>query len=115
MITLEHQDRSLWNPPQIAEGLALVDQLPAVGRYEVEARIAAQHAMAATPEAVNWAAIADLYGQLPSTPVELNRAAAVAMAQGPRAGLDLMGAIHGLDEYYLSWREFARYVARRRL
>lgn len=102
LITLEHQDRTLWNHPQIAEGLALVAQLPATGRYEVEARIAAQHAMAATPEATNWAAIAALYEQLPPTPVvELNRAAAVAMARGPRAGLELMDAIHGLDEYYL--------------
>lgn len=102
LITLEHQDRSLWNHLQIAEGLTLVDQLPAIGRYEVEARIAAQHAMAATPEATNWAAIAALYEKLPSTPVvELNRAAAVAMAKGPRAGLELMDAIHGLDEYYL--------------
>jgi RNA polymerase sigma-70 factor (ECF subfamily) len=102
LITLDHQDRTLWIHTQMAEGLALVARLPATGRYEIEARIAAQHALALTPEATDWAAIAALYGQLPSTPVvELNRAAAVAVANGPRAGLDLMDAIQGLDEYYL--------------
>lgn len=101
LIILEDQDRGLWNRSQIEEALALLESAgPA--RYATEARIAAQHAIAATPGATNWTEIANLYGQLPRTPViDLNRAVAVAMAEGPAAGLALMNTIEGLDAYYL--------------
>ena len=53
LLTLDHQDRMLWNHAQMAEGVALVARLPATGRYEIEARIAAQYALALTPEATD--------------------------------------------------------------
>jgi RNA polymerase sigma-70 factor (ECF subfamily) len=103
LITLEDQDRTLWNREEIREGLAL---LPAHGgKYSLQARIAAMHASAARTEDTDWRAIAALYEelswQIPSAVVALNHAAAIAMAEGCGAGLALMNRITELDGYYL--------------
>jgi RNA polymerase sigma-70 factor, ECF subfamily len=85
LVLLEEQDRGLWDREQIEEGLGLVERLPP-GPYALQAAIAAQHARAVSPDATDWARIADLYALLarvtPSPVVELNRAVAVAMAEG---------------------------------
>ena len=98
LVLLDEQDRREWDQGQIAEGLDLVERLPP-GPYALQAAIAAEHARAATPEATDWPRIAELYGFLarvaPGPVVELNRAAAVAMAEGEERGLELMA---GLDE-----------------
>ncbi len=104
MVLLEDQDRSLWDRDQIEQGLALVDTLTGVvGPYSVQARIAAEHARAERAEDTDWRRIGLLYGQLtriqPSPVIELNRAIAVAMDEGPEAGLELIDAIEGLDKY----------------
>ena len=104
MVLLEAQDRSLWDRDQIEQGLALVDTLTGVvGPYSVQARIAAEHARAERAEDTDWRRIGLLYGQLtriqPSPVIELNRAIAVAMDEGPEAGLELIDAIEGLDKY----------------
>jgi RNA polymerase sigma-70 factor (ECF subfamily) len=95
--TLEDQDRSLWDQAEIAEGSALIERTLRIGRagpYQLQAAIAAIHAEAAVAEATDWRQIAGLYELLarcnPSPVVELNRAAAVAMAEGPERGLQLM-------------------------
>lgn len=96
-VLLEDQDRSTWDREEIAEGLDLVAQLsrsvPA-GPYWIQAAIAAVHARAARPEQTDWRRIASLYEILaavsPSPVVELNRAVAVAMADGPERGLALI-------------------------
>jgi RNA polymerase sigma-70 factor (ECF subfamily) len=103
LITLEDQDRSLWNREEIREGLAMV---PATsGRYSLQARIAATHAKAARAADTDWRAIAALYEelswQIPSAVVALNHAVAVAMAAGCQTGLALMDRITELDSYYL--------------
>ncbi|MGH9409254.1 MAG: RNA polymerase subunit sigma-24, partial [Vicinamibacterales bacterium] len=93
------QDRSLWDRDQIAEGAALVERALAAsaGVYSLQAAIAALHAQASTPEATDWSEIVALYDLLlavtASPVVELNRAVAVAMAQGPEAGLRLVDDI----------------------
>lgn len=94
MVLLEDQDRSRWDQAEIAEGLALLDRALAArqpGPYQVQAAISAQHAQAATAAETDWAQIKALYGELarlaPSPVVELNRAAATGMADGPIAGL----------------------------
>ena len=99
---LDDQDRLLWNRDQIAEGLALVERALAarqVGPYTIQAAIAAVHANAANAAATDWAQIVALYDLLaraePSPVVELNRAVAVAMRDGPSAGLALIDAILG--------------------
>lgn len=112
IVLLEEQDRSLWNREQIAEGVRLVEQALSsrrFGPYTLQAAIAAVHAEAATPEATDWRQIVGLYDVLlrvESTPVvELNRAAAVAMRDGPEAGLALIDAILArgeLDGYQLA-------------
>jgi RNA polymerase sigma-70 factor, ECF subfamily len=104
MVLLEDQDRSLWDRAQIEEGLRLVDRLRGiVGPYSIQARIAAEHARARQAEDTDWRRIGLLYGQLrriqPSPVIELNRAIAVAMDEGPEAGLELIDAIDGLDRY----------------
>ena len=104
MVLLADQDRSLWDRAQIDEGLELVETLQGVvGPYSTQARIAAVHASAATADDTDWGRIALLYGQLtriqPSPVIELNRAIAVAMDQGPEAGLGLIDSIEGLDGY----------------
>ena len=110
LITVEEQDRSLWNRAEVDEALGLLAQPAgrepkAPGRYELEARIAAVHARAATPAETDWRAIARLYEELswfiPSAVVALNQAVAVAMSDGFETGLALMDRIGELDGYYL--------------
>jgi RNA polymerase sigma-70 factor (ECF subfamily) len=111
LVTLEDQDRSRWDRQQISEGVALLEaaaRRERTGPYVVQAAIAQCHATAASADDTNWALIADLYGLLtqlvPSAVVELNRAVAVAMADGPAAGLVLVDALAAsgrLDGYYL--------------
>jgi RNA polymerase sigma-70 factor (ECF subfamily) len=100
LVLLEDQNRSLWNRELIAEGAALVERALAsrrAGPYTLQAAIAAVHAEAATASATDWAQIVGLYDILarvePSPVVELNRAVAVAMRDGPEAGLALIDAI----------------------
>jgi RNA polymerase sigma-70 factor (ECF subfamily) len=100
LVLLGDQDRSQWDRIAIAEGLELLESLPANrarGPYEVQAAIAACHVRASTPEATDWPQIADLYGELlrltPSPVVELNRAVALAMADGPAVGLTIVDAL----------------------
>jgi RNA polymerase sigma-70 factor (ECF subfamily) len=104
LILLEDQDQSLWNRARIEEGRRALDRaarLRRVGSYQLQAAIAAVHAEKAT----DWPTIAGLYDQLarvaPSPIVELNRAVAVAMADGADQGLDLIAQIEGLDDYHL--------------
>ncbi len=105
LITLEHQDRSLWNRGQIREALTLLGNAPPEGRYGIEACIALLHAVAPAPAFTDWRHIAELYVELgrliPSPVVELNRAVAVAMSDGFEAGLALIDSLAGLDGYYL--------------
>lgn len=100
LILLEQQDRSLWNRAQIVEGIALVERALAsrqVGPYTIQAAIAAVHAEASDAAATDWAQIVSLYDLLmqaeSSAVVELNRAVAVAMRDGPSEGLVLVDAI----------------------
>jgi RNA polymerase sigma-70 factor (ECF subfamily) len=100
LVLLADQDRSRWDQGEIAEGTQVLDAALRRGRpgaYQVQAAIAACHATTADAAATDWAEIAALYGELvrlvPSPVVELNRAVAVAMADGPAAGLDLVAAL----------------------
>ena len=112
LILLDDQDRSLWNREQMREGLALVRRALAVepvGPYTLQAAIAAVHAGARNAAATDWNQIVGFYDVLlraePSPVVELNRAAAVAMRDGPAAGLSLIDAILArgeLGEYHLA-------------
>ncbi|HYC46690.1 MAG TPA: RNA polymerase sigma factor [Burkholderiales bacterium] len=112
VVLLEDQDRTLWDRAQIAEGVALVQRALATrrfGAYTLQAAIAAIHAQAPTAAATDWAQIVGLYDLLaqvsPSPVVELNRAVAVAMRDGPRAGLDLIDGLLDrgeLQEYHLA-------------
>jgi len=111
LVTLEEQDRSLWDRDQIEEGLALVDaglRMGRIGPYQLQAAIAALHGEAESPEATDWPQIAALYGELarihPSPVVQLNGAVAIGMSEGPRRGLaliDELGAVGELDRYHL--------------
>jgi RNA polymerase sigma-70 factor (ECF subfamily) len=110
LILLNDQDRTLWNRDQIAEGSALVTRSLAsrrAGPYALQAAIAAVHADAASAEATDWEEIVGLYDVLlrvePTPVVELNRAVAIAMRDGPAAGLALIEAILArgdLDDYH---------------
>ena len=107
IVVLEDQDRSRWNRDQIAEGSRLVEEAlrdSPPGRYAVQAAIAALHARARSASETDWAQIALLYGVLaelqPSPVVELNRAVAIAMSEGPEKGLSLVDAID-LPGYHL--------------
>ena len=112
LLLLEEQDRSLWNRTQIDEGRRLVEQAlmaQPVGRYVLQAAIAAVHADSPDAAATDWRQIVGLYDILlriePTPVVELNRAVAVAMADGPAAGLVLIDEILArgeLTEYYLA-------------
>ena len=112
MILLEDQDRSLWNRAQISEGVELVESALTshrFGPYTLQAAIAAVHAEASTASATDWAQIVGLYDVLlradPSPVIELNRAAAIAMRDGPEAGLALIDAIlvrGDLVDYHLA-------------
>jgi RNA polymerase sigma-70 factor (ECF subfamily) len=100
LVLLEDQDRSRWDRAQIAEGTALVERALAsrrFGPYTLQAAIAAVHAAAPTAAATDWAQIVRYYDALaqaePSPVVELNRAVAVAMRDGPAAGLALIDAL----------------------
>jgi RNA polymerase sigma-70 factor (ECF subfamily) len=112
LVLLADQDRSLWNRDQITQGTALVERALAsrrVGPYALQAAIAAVHAEAANADATDWGQIVGLYDVLlradPSPVVELNRAVAVAMRDGPAAGLELIDAILArgeLEDYRLT-------------
>lgn len=112
LILLEHQDRSRWNREQIAEGVRLLEkalQSQRFGAYTLQAAIAAVHAEAQTVAATDWAQIVALYDQLariqPSPVVRLNRAVAIAMRDGPEAGLAQIDAVledGELADYYLA-------------
>jgi len=109
LVTLEQQDRGLWDADATAEGLSLVTRsTPNAGRYELQARIAACHAEAIDAEHTDFARIVTLYDELgtvaPSPVVELNRAVAVAMHRGPSAGLAVLDGIDAagtLDGHHL--------------
>jgi RNA polymerase sigma-70 factor (ECF subfamily) len=105
LILLEHQDRSLWNRDQIAEGVTLVERAllsRRFGSYTLQAAIAAVHSEASDTASTDWPQIVALYNALaqagPSPVVELNRAVAVAMRDGPEAGLALIDALLAHDD-----------------
>jgi RNA polymerase sigma-70 factor, ECF subfamily len=112
LVLLENQDRSLWNREQIAEGVSLVEKAlesRRFGAYTLQAAIAAVHAEAESTAGTDWRQIVALYNQLvriqPSPVVHLNRAVAIAMRDGPEAGLKHIDALlrHGeLANYYLA-------------
>lgn len=111
LITLEEQDRSLWDRDEIAEGVDLVEaalRLGPVGPYQFQAAIAALHAQAPSAAHTDWPQIAALYAELakinPSPVILLNRAVAIGMSEGAGRGLELideLGVAGALDEYYL--------------
>jgi RNA polymerase sigma-70 factor (ECF subfamily) len=112
LILLENQDRSLWNREQIAEGVALLEKAlksRRFGSYTLQAAIAAVHAEAESVAATDWRQIVALYDRLaeiqPSPVVQLNRAVAIAMRDGPEAGLTHINAVledGELTNYYLA-------------
>jgi RNA polymerase sigma-70 factor (ECF subfamily) len=122
LILLDQQDRSRWNRAQIAEGTALVERALSSGRfgpYALQAAIAAVHAEASSADATDWAQIVALYDVLaqaePSPVVELNRAVAVAMRDGPQTGLALIDAILArgeLADYHLAHSARAEFCRR---
>jgi RNA polymerase sigma-70 factor (ECF subfamily) len=105
LVLLSDQDRSLWDSQRLADGLELAHRVRATGPgpYVIEAAIAAEHARASDAADTDWARIVRLYAWLaelaPSPVVELNRAVAVAMAEGPERGLALIEEIGELDGY----------------
>jgi RNA polymerase sigma-70 factor (ECF subfamily) len=112
LILLENQDRSLWNREQIAQGVALVERAlksHRFGSYTLQAAIAAVHAEAESAAVTDWRQIVALYNRLvqiqPSPVVELNRAVAIAMRDGPEAGLAVIDAVFAhreLANYHLA-------------
>ncbi|MFJ9786814.1 RNA polymerase sigma factor [Amycolatopsis sp. NPDC101161] len=107
LVPLEEQDRTRWDAGEIAEGTQVLEtalRRRQPGPYQIQAAIAACHATAETPADTDWAQIAGLYGELrkfvPSAVVELNRAVAVGMADGPLAGLALLDELD-MDGYHL--------------
>ena len=111
LVTLEEQDRSLWDRERIAEGLERLKQaisLRRPGPYQLQAAIAALHAEAPSPDSTDWKQIASLYGELlrvsPSPVVALNHAVAIALSEGLEQGLariEAVGASGRLDQYHL--------------
>jgi RNA polymerase sigma-70 factor (ECF subfamily) len=111
LVPLEEQDRALWNREAVAEGVGLLAaamRRGSPGPYQLQAAIAACHATAPEAADTDWAEISRLYGELarlvPSPVVELNRAVAVAMAEGPTAGLALIEELQAsgkLQGYHL--------------
>jgi RNA polymerase sigma-70 factor (ECF subfamily) len=104
LVLLDEQDRSLWDDDEIEQGRRALERAMAFrapGPYQLQAAIASLH----FEEAIDWCQIALLYSRLaelnPSPVVELNRAVAVAMAEGPERGLELVDALTGLDRYHL--------------
>jgi RNA polymerase sigma-70 factor, ECF subfamily len=125
LVLLEDQDRSRWDRAEISEGEAILERAPRggpAGAYQIQAAIAAVHDAAAERGATDWREIVALYGQLaavsPSPVVELNRAVAIAMADGPEVGLARLDALAGDEQlagysYYHSARaDLLRRVAR---
>ena len=109
LVLLEEQDRSRWDRAKIVEGAALVEHALRArrpGPYQIQAAIAACHSTAPNAAATDWAEIAALYGELarhePTPVVEANRAVAVAMVQGPAAGLVILDAMAG-DPRLVRW------------
>jgi RNA polymerase sigma-70 factor (ECF subfamily) len=112
VVLLDDQDRTLWDCSLIDEGTRLTERAlasPSLGQYALQAAIAAEHARATEAASTNWHRIASLYDLLleasPTPVVALNRAIAVAMRDGPQAGLDLIDAIFAageLAEYHLA-------------
>ncbi len=108
LVLLEQQDRTLWDATEISQGVAVLDQaiaLPAPGPYQVQAAISALHAQALTAAETDWDQIALLYDTLarmtPSMVIEVNRAVAVAMAQGPQQGLQMLLRLENeADHFY---------------
>ncbi|WP_230427198.1 RNA polymerase sigma factor [Collimonas humicola] len=113
LVPLDEQDRSLWNAQYIVEGSALVERAFSSGRigaYTLQAAISAVHAQAASADATDWQQIVGLYDALlrlePTPVIELNRAVAVAMHQGPQAGLALVEKLIAdgqLQNYHLAY------------
>ena len=108
LVLLAEQDRTAWDDAEIAEGTRVLDRalsLRRPGPYQLQAAIAALHSEAPTAPETDWPQIAALYGELarvqPSPVVELNRAVAVAMAEGPEAGLRRLDGLGELDRYHL--------------
>jgi RNA polymerase sigma-70 factor (ECF subfamily) len=111
LVTLEEQDRSLWDRAQIDEGLTHIEaalRMGRIGTYQLQAAIAAVHAEAASPQQTDWQQIAALYNVLarvnPSPVVLLNRAVAVGMSEGPARGLELIDELDSsgeLERYHL--------------
>ncbi|MGM4879297.1 RNA polymerase sigma factor [Rhizobium leguminosarum] len=122
LVLLADQDRSLWDRAKIAEGLALLTEAMRtgeVGTYTLQAAIAAEHAKAPAAEETDWRRIAFYYDLLlaaqPSSIVELNRAVAIAMAEGPAKGLELVDAIlarRELQAYHLAHSARADFLRR---
>ncbi|EJC78586.1 putative RNA polymerase sigma factor containing a TPR repeat domain [Rhizobium leguminosarum bv. trifolii WSM2297] len=122
LVLLADQDRSRWDHAKIAEGLALLShamQTGEIGTYTLQAAIAAEHARAPVAEETDWRRIAFYYDLLlaaqPSPIVELNRAVAIAMAEGPAKGLDRVDAILGrgeLQTYHLAHSARADFLRR---
>jgi RNA polymerase sigma-70 factor (ECF subfamily) len=126
LVLLEDQDRARWDRAEIDEGQAVLDRALRMGRagpYQVQAAIAALHDSAPSAASTDWAEIAELYGRLanlaPSPVVELNRAVAVAMADGPGVGLALLDALEGDDRlatyayYHAARADLLRRLGRR--
>src|SRR3984957_15696568 len=123
IVLLEEQDRARWDRAQIVEGLAHSEaaiNADANGPYAIQSAIAAVHSRAKSAAATDWRAIAELYRRLnairPSPVIELNRAVAVAMAEGPAVGLELIDVIAAggeLRDYYLMWSARADLLRRR--
>lgn len=117
LVLLEDQDRSLWNRQQIGEGLSLVEQAfrsEQLGAYSLQAAIAAEHARASAAPQTDWGRIVALYDLLlfaqPSPIIELNRAVAVAMRDGPEAGLEIISRLVAegeLADYHLAYAALA--------
>jgi RNA polymerase sigma-70 factor, ECF subfamily len=108
LVLLEDQDRSLWDRGRIEEGTNVLERALALrrpGPYQLQAAIAALHSQAEIPDDTDWTQIAALYSELErrtgSPVVALNRAVAVAMAEGPEEGLRLTETIGGLEAYHL--------------
>ena len=122
LVLLDEQDRTAWNGEDIEAANVVLGHAMSMmqpGPYQVQAVIAAHHANAVVAADTDWPAIAALYGQLvamsASPVVQLNRAVAIAMSDGPLAGLKMLDQITGLDDYHLLWAtrgELCRRAAR---
>jgi RNA polymerase sigma-70 factor (ECF subfamily) len=122
LVLLSDQDRSLWDRREIETGFGILDRavrLGSAGTYVLQAAIAGEHARAGSPEQTDWPRIASLYELLlrahPSPVIQLNRAVAVAMAEGPESGLELLddpGLAEPLAGYQWFWSSRAELLQR---